>query len=119
MRALSPALRLLRGLMAVALLLGLWANAASAAPAAIEPAWLAAAICHADSGSDAPSPDKAIPHEHCAWCQAAAALILPPPTAVAAPSALIGVVASPSFAPADPAARPVASHAPRGPPAVV
>ena len=119
MRAFSPALRLLRGLMAVVVLLGLWVNAASAGPAPITPDWLATAICHADPGSDAPSPAKAILHEHCLWCQSAAAIILPPLPAALAQPALIGIAAPASLSPSAPATRLVSSHAPRGPPAFV
>ena len=119
MRALSPTLRLLRGLMAVMLMLGLWVNNAAAAPAPIAPDWLAAAICHGDPGSDAPSPTKAVPHRHCAWCQSVAAILLPPVPAAVAQPALIGSVAQPSFTPSDMADRPLSSHAPRGPPAIV
>lgn len=119
MRVFSPALRLLRGLTAVMLLLGLWANTASAAPSPIAPAWLAVAICHGDPGSDAPSPNKAVLHQHCAWCQSVGAITLPPAPAAVAQPALIGTVALPAFTSSDIADRPLFSHAPRGPPAIV
>ena len=119
MCAFSPVQRLLRGLMAAMLLLGLWANTASAEmPTSIAPEWLAAAICHADPGSNAPSPTQAVLHRHCVWCRSAAALALPPVPAAVAQPALIGIAALTDFTPSDPAARPLFAHAPRGPPVV-
>jgi hypothetical protein len=120
MRAPSPALRLLRGLMAVAMLLGLWANTANAAPShAMLPDWLAVGLCHADGGSDAPGPDKALPHQHCAWCQSVVAVVLPPLPAAVAQPALVDVAVPPTAALSGMAQRRLFLHAPRGPPAVV
>jgi len=81
MRADRPLLRLLRGLLAAVLLLGLWQSAPAVSQTAV-PAWMADAICHAPNGDDGGSAPHADLHEHCAWCQGAVPLALLPEPAV-------------------------------------
>ena len=113
-----PLLRVWRGLLALVLVLGLWTAIpkAEAAP----PGWLTAAICHAPTGDEAPSPSPIAPasHHHCDWCQAATAMALP-----AGPIALplLSLVASISveiLSTALTRAGNSAAYAPRGPPLV-
>ena len=66
-----------RGVLAASLVL---AALAPPPPLPVVPDWLAAAICHAPGGSDGPSdPHNGVHvHVHCALCQVAQAVALPP-----------------------------------------
>ncbi|MDR3523324.1 MAG: hypothetical protein P4L66_04400 [Acetobacteraceae bacterium] len=111
-----PLLRLWRGLLAMLVVVGLSTAMPMAQAAPI--GWLAGAICHADSGTNAPDQDpaKAPICPHCIFCHAVAAVVLPPgPDAVPTPR-LFGQ-AEPILAPvAMPAPLRVAAYASRGPP---